>query len=133
MAESRLGSRRGAALRKRGGREIFNGNTGSHRLALTPNPLCCKRGSFGGRRMNKPDFDLGLWPPMGYVGWSFDRASERRNDPEFLTMTELHHNAGVYVIGGETVVLARRGENYDPLLTPEEARSLGPPLERVFI
>jgi NAD+ diphosphatase len=83
--------------------------------------------------MNGPRFDLGAWPPLGYVGSALDRAAERRGNAAFVEAAEHHRNAGVYAISGEVVVLARRGESLDPLLSPEEARGLGPALERVFV
>jgi NAD+ diphosphatase len=83
--------------------------------------------------MNKPDFDLGTWPPLGYVEPPLDRAAERRGDAAFIEAVERHRDAGVYAISGEVVVLARRGENLDPLLTIEEARGIGPVFERVFV
>lgn len=83
--------------------------------------------------MDKPRFDLGPWPPLGYVGASLDRASERRGDAAFVAAAERHRNAGVYAISGEVVVLARRGDKLDPLLSPKEAESLGPAFERVLV
>src|SRR5271154_3142586 len=83
--------------------------------------------------MNGPRFDLGVWPPLGYVGSSLDRAAERRGDAAFVEAAERHRGAGVYAISGEVVVLARRGEKLDPLLSPKEAESLGPIFERVFV
>jgi NAD+ diphosphatase len=83
--------------------------------------------------MNRSDFDLGAWPPLGYVGSVLDRAAERRGDAAFIEAAERHRDAGVYAISGEVVVLARRGETLDPLLSPEEARGLGPVLDRVFV
>ncbi|HLL26699.1 MAG TPA: NAD(+) diphosphatase [Xanthobacteraceae bacterium] len=83
--------------------------------------------------MNDPRFDLGPWPPLGYVGGALDRAAERRGDAAFIAAAEQHRNAGVYAISGEVIVLARRGETLDPLLSPGEAQSLGPSRERVFI
>ncbi len=83
--------------------------------------------------MNKPPFDLGPWPPLGYVGSTLDRAAERRCDAAFIEAAERHQGAGVYAISGEVIVLARRGENLDPLLSPAEARDLGPAQERAFV
>jgi NAD+ diphosphatase len=83
--------------------------------------------------MNGPRFDLGAWPPLGYVGSSLDRAAERRGEAAFVEAAEQHRGAGVYAISGEVVVLARRGEKLDPLLSPEEARGLGPAREQVFV
>ena len=82
--------------------------------------------------MNKP-FDLGPWPPLGYVGSALDRAAERRNDAAFIAAAERHGNAGVYAVSGEVVVLARRGEMLDPLFSPAEANRLGAAQEKVFI
>ena len=83
--------------------------------------------------MDKPHFDLGPWPPLGYVGSALDRAAERRGDAAFIAAAEGHRGAGVYAVSGEVVVLARRGENLDPLFSPEEASGLGPVQERVFV
>src|SRR5947207_394036 len=83
--------------------------------------------------MNRSPFDLGPWPPLGYVGSALDRAAERRGDAAFIESAERHGGAGVYAISGEVVVLARRGDSLDPLLSPEEAHGLGPLLERVFV
>jgi NAD+ diphosphatase len=83
--------------------------------------------------MDKPRFDLGPWPPLGYVGATLDRAAERRGDAVFIAAAERHPHAGVYAISGEVVVLARRGEQLDPLLTPAEADDLGRIFERVFL
>src|SRR3984893_19030353 len=83
--------------------------------------------------MNGPRFDLGEWPPLGYVGSALDRAAERRGGAAFVAAAERHRGAGIYAISGEVVVLARRGETLDPLLSPEEARGLGNALERVFV
>lgn len=83
--------------------------------------------------MNGPRFDLGAWPPLGYVGSALDRAAERRGDAAFVAAAERHRDAGVYAISGEVVVLARRGEKLDPLLSFEEARRLGPIFERVLV
>jgi len=83
--------------------------------------------------MEKRHFDLGPWPPLGYVGSVLDRAAERRGDATFVAAAEGHRDAGIYAVSGEVVVLARRGENLDPLFSPEEARGLGPAQERVFV
>jgi len=83
--------------------------------------------------MNKSPFDLGPWPPLGYVGSALDRAAERRGNAAFVTAAERHRGAGVYAISGEVVVLARRGEILDPLLSPEEASALGHIFERVLV
>jgi len=83
--------------------------------------------------MNKPAFDLGSWPPLGYVGSALDRAAERRGERAFIEAAERHRGAGVYVVSGEVVVLARRGEILDPMFSPREAESLGRPIDRVFI
>ena len=82
---------------------------------------------------NPPPFDLGPWPPLGYVGAPLDRVSERRSDAAFIASLESHPDAGLYAISGEVVVLARRGEELDPLLSPREAETLGRIHERVFV
>jgi NAD+ diphosphatase len=83
--------------------------------------------------MDKPRFDLGPWPPLGYVGAPLDRAAMRRGDAAFIAAAERHPQAGAYAISGEMVVLARRGEHLDPLLAPAEAENLGRVFERVFV
>ncbi len=70
---------------------------------------------------------------LGYVGSTLNRASEQRGDAAFVQAAMQHPDAGVYVLSGEVILLARRGEKLDPLLTPAEARGLGVPIETVLV
>jgi NAD+ diphosphatase len=71
-----------------------------------------------------PRPDLGPKPRLGYTQSLVDRAAERRTDAGALTALENDPLAGVYVIGGEMVVLKKRAPANDPLFTPAEARAL---------
>ena len=66
--------------------------------------------------------DLGPWPRLGYTQSGIDRAAERRNDAAALAAMESDQRAGVYVVGGEMVVLKKGVPVHDPLFTPAEAR-----------
>ena len=78
-------------------------------------------------------FDLGPKPQLGYVAKVLDRAAERRLDAGFLAALQARNDAGAYAIAGEMVVLRKRGDNLDPLFTPDEARAFGPVREEVFL
>jgi NAD+ diphosphatase len=70
---------------------------------------------------------------LGYVGSTLDRVSERRSDAALITKALRHPNAGVHAFAGDTILLAKRGEILDPLLTPDEARGFGAPIESMLI
>lgn len=70
---------------------------------------------------------------LGYVGSTLDRISEQRGDSALIEAATKHKDAGVYALAGEIILLARRGEKSDPLLTPAEAHSLGEPIESVLV
>jgi len=70
---------------------------------------------------------------LGYNGSTLDRVSERRGDAAFVAAAMQYPDAGVYALSGEVILLARRGEKLDPLLTPAEARGLGAPIETVLV
>jgi len=76
---------------------------------------------------------FGPWPSLAYVDSRLDRAAGRRGDPGFLASVEADPDSRVYVIGGDLVVLARRGEALDPLFRPAEAMAFGPAAETVFL
>ena len=77
--------------------------------------------------------DLGPRPRLGYTQSRIDRAAERRNDPSVLATLESDPRAGVYVIGGEMVVLKKRTTVHDPLFTPTEARALSRSSKIMFL
>ena len=80
-----------------------------------------------------PRPDLGPKPRLGYTQSLIDRAAERRTDPAALAALENDPRAGVYVIGGEMVVLKKRAPVHDPLFTLTEARALAGAEELIFL
>jgi NAD+ diphosphatase len=77
--------------------------------------------------------DLGPLPQLGYIASALDRAAAYRTDAAALAKLSAHERAGVYVIGGELVVLKNSGEQCDPLFSPAEARALGAAPMNVFL
>ncbi len=78
--------------------------------------------------------DLGPHPRLGYTASAIDRAAERRGDAAALAKLARSDRAGLYLIGGEFVVLKKnRGEEFDPLFSPAEADALGSARETVFL
>ena len=61
------------------------------------------------------------------------RVAELRGDDAALKKFSAHARAGVYVIGGELVVLKSSPSECDPLFAPAEARALGRVHESVFL
>jgi NAD+ diphosphatase len=72
-------------------------------------------------------------PRQAYSGSLLERAAEWRNDASVLAALAESNRAGFYVIGGESVVLKRRGDALDPLFSPAEARACGRAHETVFL
>jgi NAD+ diphosphatase len=77
--------------------------------------------------------DLGPKQPLGYTASLLQRAAEQRRDEAALAALCAGGEAGVYAIGGEFVVLKRKGGDLDPLFTLDEARALGATSELVFL
>jgi len=77
--------------------------------------------------------DLGPPPRLGYAASPIDRVAARRGDAAAMQKFCEHEHAGVYVIGGEFVVLKALGKQGEPLFTPAEARALGPVRDSVFL
>jgi NAD+ diphosphatase len=77
--------------------------------------------------------DLGPPPRLGYIASTLDRAAALRNDAAALKKFSEHARAGVYVVGGELIVLKTIGEDCDPLFSPGEAGTLGVARENVFL
>jgi NAD+ diphosphatase len=77
--------------------------------------------------------DLGPPPRLGYIASPLDRAATLRSDAAALKKFNEHAHAGVYVVGGELVVLKTIGQACDPLFSPGEARALGAARENVFL
>ncbi len=80
-----------------------------------------------------PRPDLGPKPRLGYTQSLIDRAAELRTDPAALAALMNDPRAGVYVIGGEMVVLKKHAQVHDPLFTLTEARALAGAEELIFL
>jgi NAD+ diphosphatase len=80
-----------------------------------------------------PRPDLGPPPQLGYIASRVDRAAGLRDDAAALQKFSEHPRAGVYVVGGEMVVLKMAAPACDPLFAPAEARALGRGHESVFL
>jgi NAD+ diphosphatase len=77
-----------------------------------------------------PDLDA---PRQAYSGSLLERAATQRTDDAALAVLAESNRAGFYVIGGESVVLKRQGDELDPLFSPVEARSCGRARDTVFL
>jgi NAD+ diphosphatase len=77
--------------------------------------------------------DLGPPPRLGYTASAIDRAAICRDDTAKLAQLAAHERAGVYVIGGELVVLKNSGDGHDPLFSATEAGALGSAQQTVFL
>jgi NAD+ diphosphatase len=77
--------------------------------------------------------DLGSRPHLGYTASALDRAAAIRGDDAALEKFAAHPRAGVYVIGGELVVMKQQGGKIDPVFAPAESRALGNARETVFL
>jgi NAD+ diphosphatase len=80
-----------------------------------------------------PRPDLGPQPRLGYTQSPIERVAERRGDTDWLAARLTDPCTAAYVIGGELIVLKRRGDELDPAFTAEEARALAPTAETVFL
>jgi NAD+ diphosphatase len=76
---------------------------------------------------------FGSLPRQAYSGSLLERAAALRGDDAKLAAFLKHERAGVYVIGGESIVLKAHGATPDPLFSPDEARALGTARETVFL
>jgi NAD+ diphosphatase len=77
--------------------------------------------------------DLGPPPPLGYAASPVDRVAAHRGDAAKIAKYCADARAGVYVTGGELVVLKALGEGNEPLFTQAEARALGPVRDSIFL
>ena len=77
--------------------------------------------------------DLGPKPHLGYTQSLIDRAADRRLDAAWLGVCANDAHTGVYVIGGEMIVLKKSSGVHNPLFTPDEARTLAPNTETIFL
>jgi NAD+ diphosphatase len=76
---------------------------------------------------------FGSLPRQAYSGSLLERAAALRGDEVKLAAFLTHPRAGVYVVGGELIVLKAQGAAPDPLFSPDEARALGVARETVFL
>ena len=76
---------------------------------------------------------FGSLPRQAYSGSLLERAAALRGDEGKLAALLEHPRAGVYVVGGELIVLKAQGAAPDPLFSPDEARTLGVARETVFL
>jgi NAD+ diphosphatase len=76
---------------------------------------------------------FGSLPRQAYSGSLLERAAALRGDEGKLATLLEHPRAGVYVVGGESIVLKAQGAAPDPLFPPDEARALGAARETVFL
>jgi NAD+ diphosphatase len=76
---------------------------------------------------------FGSLPRQAYSGSLLERAAALRGDEGKLAALLEHPRAGVYVVGGESIVLKAQGAAPDPLFSPDEARTLGVARETVFL
>jgi NAD+ diphosphatase len=70
---------------------------------------------------------------LGYVGSTLDRISEQRGNTALIMKATAHPDARLHALAGDIILLKKRGEKLDALLSPAEARSLGDPIESVLI
>jgi NAD+ diphosphatase len=70
---------------------------------------------------------------LGYIGSKLDRISEQRRNRARIEAAMKDAEAGVYALAGDIILLKKRGEMLDPLLTPAEANGLGEPLQTMFV
>jgi len=76
--------------------------------------------------------DLGPKPRLGYTESRIVRAAELRTDAARVAALAADPRAGVYVMGGEMIVL-KKGAPGEPLFGAAEAAALGPATETVFL
>jgi NAD+ diphosphatase len=77
--------------------------------------------------------DLGTKPHLGYTDSVVDRSAELRYDPAALAALAADPRAGVFVIGGELVVLRKGAPLHHPAFSFALAGALGPQREQVFL
>ena len=80
-----------------------------------------------------PRPDLGPKPQLGYTQSLIDRAAERRLDAAWLNACANDARTGVYVIGGEMIVLKKGNGLNDPMFKLDEAHQLAANTESIFL
>ena len=77
--------------------------------------------------------NLGPKPRLGYSESRVERAAELRADAAAIAALARDPAAGVYVIGGDWVVMKKGSPLHEPLFTLGEAQVLGPAVETIFL
>ncbi len=80
-----------------------------------------------------PRPDLGPKPLLGYVDSLLDRAAENRDNADALTALTRAADCRACVVGGEMIVLKKKGDTLGSLFSPDEAKSLGTVVETLFL
>jgi NAD+ diphosphatase len=80
-----------------------------------------------------PHPDLGPKPRLGYTDSRLERAAELRTDEVAVAAMANGAQAGVYVIGGDLIVMKKGLALNDPFFTMNEAQVLGTATETVFL
>jgi NAD+ diphosphatase len=77
--------------------------------------------------------DSGLPPRFAYAGSPIERAAIWRDDNAKLASLSANSRAGFYLFAGDSVLLKRDGESFDPLFSSAEANAFGQARETVFL
>ena len=77
--------------------------------------------------------NLGPKPRLGYSESRVERAAELRADAAAIAALARDPAAGVYVIGGDWIVMKKGSPLNEPLFTLGEAQVLGPAVETIFL
>ena len=72
-------------------------------------------------------------PHQAFSGSLLDRAAHLRSDEATLSALAENKSAGFYVVVGESVVLKKQGERFNPVFWPVEAKACGVARETVFL
>src|SRR5262249_56895574 len=80
-----------------------------------------------------PRPDLGPKPRLGYCDSRIERAADLRADTAAIEALTRKPGAGAYVIGGESIVTRKRLPLNEPLFTLDEASTLSPATETIFL
>jgi NAD+ diphosphatase len=75
----------------------------------------------------------GASPRYAYAGSSIERAAVLRSDDAKLTALGASSRAGFYLFAGESVLLKRDGERFDPLFSTAETNAFGEARETIFL
>jgi NAD+ diphosphatase len=86
--------------------------------------------SIAHKMTKEPDLTA---PHLAFSGSLLDRAAHQRNDEAALSALAETDRAGFYIVVGDSVVLKRRDDGFDPLFLPVEAKACGLARETVFL